>query len=214
MCCDFTENRSPSPKPGPSASADTTSEFAKAGASGGDKVTFGETEVIQSNDEAAAEAAGAPVDTDGSAQAGAGNDQASAAPHLNLPAVLWDRQPGSKNKVPPPVPPRSPRKPMEASPAFEAALNREAAAAAVAGGQRPGSAAAGAVEAAAQAPGPSRGWKAAPDFVARRLVFWLTLAFILGFSIFSSQIICPSYDLVIKHLHCNDEIPHTTLFTI
>lgn len=196
MCCDFTENRSPSPKPAPSAaSADTTSEFAKAGAScGGDKVTFGETEVIQSNDEAA-EAAGAPVaaDTDdgGYAQVGAGNEQASAAPHLNLPAVLWDRQPGSKNKVPPPVPPRSPRKPMEASPAFEAAFNREAAAAA--GGQRPGSAA-GPVEAAA--PGPSRGWKAAPDFVARRLVFWLILAFILGFSIFSSQIFCPSHDLV------------------
>ena len=42
---------------------------------------------------------------------------------LNLPAVLWDRPAGSKIRVPPPVPPRSPRRPIDpvASGAFDAA---------------------------------------------------------------------------------------------
>ena len=44
---------------------------------------------------------------------------------LNLPAVLWDRPVGSKIRVPPPVPPRSPRRPIDpvASGAFEAAMD-------------------------------------------------------------------------------------------
>ena len=43
---------------------------------------------------------------------------------LNLPAVLWDKPAGSKIRVPPPVPPRSPRKPMDpvGSGAFEEAM--------------------------------------------------------------------------------------------
>ena len=43
---------------------------------------------------------------------------------LNLPAVLWDKPVGSKIRVPPPVPPRSPRKPIDpvASGAFESAM--------------------------------------------------------------------------------------------
>ena len=32
---------------------------------------------------------------------------------LNIPAVLWDRPAGSSKRVPPPVPPRSPRRPFE-----------------------------------------------------------------------------------------------------
>jgi len=43
---------------------------------------------------------------------------------LNLPAVLWDKPLGSKIRVPPPVPPRSPRRPIDpiSSGAFEAAM--------------------------------------------------------------------------------------------
>lgn len=43
---------------------------------------------------------------------------------LNLPAVLWDKPAGSKIRVPPPVPPRSPRKPIDpvSLGAFEAAM--------------------------------------------------------------------------------------------
>ena len=43
---------------------------------------------------------------------------------LNIPAVLWDKPAGSKIRVPPPVPPRSPRKPMDpvSSGAFEEAM--------------------------------------------------------------------------------------------
>ena len=32
---------------------------------------------------------------------------------LNIPAVLWDRPTGSSKRVPPPVPPRSPRRPQD-----------------------------------------------------------------------------------------------------
>ena len=170
-----------------------------AGGGGGDKVTFGETEVIRTNDES--DPTGAEADTDApasTAQPGT-PEQTAAGAHLNLPAVLWDRQPGSKNKVPPPVPPRSPRKPMEASPAFEAALNKEAAAAVAAGasGSRPASAAStGAV--AAVAPGPSRGWKT-PNFVTRHLRCWLTLSLICSviFSFCHNKKLCPSYDPVV-----------------
>ena len=44
---------------------------------------------------------------------------------LNLPAVLWDKPVGSKIRVPPPVPPRSPRRPIDpvSSGAFEAAMD-------------------------------------------------------------------------------------------
>ena len=44
---------------------------------------------------------------------------------LNLPAVLWDKPVGSKIRVPPPVPPRSPRKPIDpvTSGAFEAVMD-------------------------------------------------------------------------------------------
>ena len=43
---------------------------------------------------------------------------------LNLPAVLWDKPLGSRIRVPPPVPPRSPRRPIDpiTSGAFEAAM--------------------------------------------------------------------------------------------
>jgi len=34
---------------------------------------------------------------------------------LNLPAVLWDKPLGSKIRVPPPVPPRSPKRPPDAA---------------------------------------------------------------------------------------------------
>ncbi len=37
---------------------------------------------------------------------------------LNLPAVLWDKPPGSKTRVPPPVPPRSPKRPLDPTGAF------------------------------------------------------------------------------------------------
>ena len=43
---------------------------------------------------------------------------------LNLPAVLWDKPAGSKIRVPPPVPPRSPRRPIDPvnSGAFDVAM--------------------------------------------------------------------------------------------
>lgn len=40
---------------------------------------------------------------------------------LNLPAVLWDKPPGSKTRVPPPVPPRSPKRPLDPTGAFASA---------------------------------------------------------------------------------------------
>ena len=101
-------------------------------------------------DTAVAAAAAAAVESAESAAA-----VAAAQPHLNLPAVLWDRPAGSKTKVPPPVPPRSPRKPIDPSGAFEAALSREAAAAAAAS-------AAAAAPQPASAGGPSRGWSSLP----------------------------------------------------
>ena len=44
-----------------------------------------------------------------------------AAETLNIPAVLWDRPQGSSKRVPPPVPPRSPRRPYDHSISFSAA---------------------------------------------------------------------------------------------
>ena len=41
-----------------------------------------------------------------------------AAETLNIPAVLWDRPTGSSKRVPPPVPPRSPRRPYDHSISF------------------------------------------------------------------------------------------------
>ena len=41
-----------------------------------------------------------------------------AAETLNIPAVLWDRPTGSSKRVPPPVPPRSPRRPYGHSISF------------------------------------------------------------------------------------------------
>ena len=40
---------------------------------------------------------------------------------LNLPAVLWDKPPGSKTRVPPPIPPRSPKRPLDPTGAFATA---------------------------------------------------------------------------------------------
>ena len=40
---------------------------------------------------------------------------------LNIPAVLWDRPVGSSKRVPPPVPPRSPRRPIDHLASFAAA---------------------------------------------------------------------------------------------
>lgn len=40
-------------------------------------------------------------------------DKATAGETLNIPAVLWDRPAGSSKRVPPPVPPRSPRRPYD-----------------------------------------------------------------------------------------------------
>ena len=40
---------------------------------------------------------------------------------LNIPAVLWDRPSGSSKRVPPPVPPRSPRRPIDHLASFAAA---------------------------------------------------------------------------------------------
>ena len=37
---------------------------------------------------------------------------------LNIPAVLWDRPTGSSKRVPPPVPPRSPRRPIDQMASF------------------------------------------------------------------------------------------------
>lgn len=84
---------------------------------------------------ASAMAAAGGGDTAPGPQVGGGGS--TGAPEtLNLPAVLWDKPVGSKTKVPPPVPPRSPRRPMDhvAAGAFEAATAKEAAAAAAAGG--------------------------------------------------------------------------------
>ena len=44
---------------------------------------------------------------------------------LNLPAVLWDKPPGSKTRVPPPVPPRSPKRPLDPTGAFATASSIE-----------------------------------------------------------------------------------------
>lgn len=46
---------------------------------------------------------------------------------LNIPAVLWDRPVGSSKRVPPPVPPRSPRRPIDHVASFAAATANEAA---------------------------------------------------------------------------------------
>ena len=40
---------------------------------------------------------------------------------LNIPAVLWDRPSGSSKRVPPPVPPRSPKRPYDHVASFGAA---------------------------------------------------------------------------------------------
>ena len=45
---------------------------------------------------------------------------------LNIPAVLWDRPVGSSKRVPPPVPPRSPRRPYDHSISFAAASDTAA----------------------------------------------------------------------------------------
>ena len=42
---------------------------------------------------------------------------------LNIPAVLWDRPSGSSKRVPPPVPPRSPRRPYDHETSFAAATD-------------------------------------------------------------------------------------------
>ena len=42
---------------------------------------------------------------------------------LNIPAVLWDRPSGSSKRVPPPVPPRSPRRPYDHEASFAAATD-------------------------------------------------------------------------------------------
>ena len=44
---------------------------------------------------------------------------------LNIPAVLWDRPTGSSKRVPPPVPPRSPRRPIDQMASFAAAASSE-----------------------------------------------------------------------------------------
>ena len=44
---------------------------------------------------------------------------------LNIPAVLWDRPTGSSKRVPPPVPPRSPRRPIDQMASFAAASSSE-----------------------------------------------------------------------------------------
>lgn len=46
---------------------------------------------------------------------------------LNIPAVLWDRPAGSSKRVPPPVPPRSPRRPYDHQSSFAAAITSETA---------------------------------------------------------------------------------------
>ena len=55
---------------------------------------------------------------------GGGHDE-SIPETLNLPAVLWDKPPGSKTRVPPPVPPRSPKRPLDPSGAFATASSLE-----------------------------------------------------------------------------------------
>ena len=52
-----------------------------------------------------------------------GNPEAET---LNIPAVLWDRPVGSSKRVPPPVPPRSPRRPYDHSISFAAASDSAA----------------------------------------------------------------------------------------
>ena len=52
-----------------------------------------------------------------------GNPEAET---LNIPAVLWDRPVGSSKRVPPPVPPRSPRRPYDHSISFAAASDTAA----------------------------------------------------------------------------------------
>lgn len=44
---------------------------------------------------------------------------------LNIPAVLWDRPVGSSKRVPPPVPPRSPKRPFDYVASFAAASSAE-----------------------------------------------------------------------------------------
>ena len=188
-CCDFTEN-SVSPGGGDGTTPDQQQHPSNPGSptvTHSTQVTFNaQAEVINEDHhqavpedptaapEAAAlgdsSAAAPAVDTAALPAAASAAESAESAPHLNLPAVLWDRPAGSKTKVPPPVPPRSPRKPIEASGAFEAALSREAAAAAAAAS---GAAAAAVPPPAASVPiatrqpassagGPSRGWSSLP----------------------------------------------------
>ena len=107
---DFAEKRNSrptSPKPGPSKEevesevVRSTIEFDIPATSGGGG---GGGEPVQAGTNSGAAAAAAPET-------------------LNLPAVLWDKPAGSKTKVPPPVPPRSPKRPLDhvASGAFEVA---------------------------------------------------------------------------------------------
>ena len=44
---------------------------------------------------------------------------------LNIPAVLWDRPTGSSKRVPPPVPPRSPKRPYDHLSSFAEATASE-----------------------------------------------------------------------------------------
>ena len=181
-CCDFTEN-SVSPGGGTTPSKDQQQHPSNPGSPTtqlhSTQVTFNaQAEVINEDHQAVPEdptgAAGpeaaavgdssavAAVDTAAvpAVAAAAAVESSESAPHLNLPAVLWDRPAGSKTKVPPPVPPRSPRKPIEASGAFEAALSREAAAASGAAAAVPPAASVPIAtrQPASSAGGPSRGW--------------------------------------------------------
>ena len=68
-------------------------------------------------------------DTSGlnSIQPGAGLTSGDEPETLNIPAVLWDRPTGSSKRVPPPVPPRSPRRPYDHSISFAAASDSDSA---------------------------------------------------------------------------------------
>lgn len=81
-------------------------------------VTFEDKTVFLESEAAAAAAAASIMLQNSGCSLAAGGPET-----LNIPAVLWDRPSGSSKRVPPPVPPRSPRRPYDHEASFAAATD-------------------------------------------------------------------------------------------